>query len=72
MYRNCQKNIRKNLKMEVNIENKIFINIYKNNDSKTKKIFRKVEMEQIQFHFNIDGEFLLKFNDNYKISLKKK
>tara|TARA_B100000674_G_scaffold310527_1_gene257991 strand:- start:2616 stop:3461 length:846 start_codon:yes stop_codon:yes gene_type:complete len=57
--------------MEINIENKIFVNIYKNNESKTKKVFRKVEMNQIQFHFNINGEFTLEFNKNYKIKLKK-
>ena len=50
--------------MEINIENKIFLKIYKNNESKTKKVFRKVEMNQIQFHFNINGEFTLEFNKN--------
>ena len=57
--------------MEIKIENKIFLNIFKNNDSKSKKIHREVNKDQIQFHFNIDGEFKLKFGKNYNISLKK-
>ena len=57
--------------MEIKIENKIFLNIFKNNDSKSKKILRDVNKDQIQFHFNIDGEFKLNFGKNYNINLKK-
>ena len=57
--------------MEIKIENKIFLNIFKNNDNKSKKILKKVNRDQIQFHFNIDGEFKLKFGKNYDINLTK-
>lgn len=57
--------------MEIKIENKIFLNIFKNNDNKSKTIHREVSKNQIQFHFNIDGEFKLKFGKNYDINLKK-
>tara|TARA_Y100001954_G_scaffold238230_1_gene304843 strand:+ start:12717 stop:13562 length:846 start_codon:yes stop_codon:yes gene_type:complete len=57
--------------MEIKIENKIFINIFKNNDKETKKILKEIGLDQIQFHFNIDGHFKLKFNENYEFNLIK-
>jgi len=57
--------------MEIKIENKIFLNIFKNNDNKSKTVHREVSKNQIQFHFNIDGEFKLKFGKNYDINLNK-
>ena len=56
--------------MEINIENKIFLISYENKSLPLKKIFKKNELNQIQFYFNIKGKMDLLFNENYSVQLE--
>ena len=56
--------------MEINIENKIFLISYENKSLSLKKIFKKNELNQIQFYFNIKGKMDLLFNENYSVQLE--